>query len=342
MDDVSATGGVNRRTLIGAGTAIAAVTVASNLVAPRRALAKDPKDYHFALSVPFEGLQSYEHIINGYKDAIAKFGGHLTIAACNYDVKRQSDQIATFVAAKPDALFVLPADPAGVANAVQAAVASGVPVFLCDSYVPGATVISVSMENSFGMGVSTGEYLCKRLGGKGKIATITLPENETWAMRSMGLDTVLLRYPNIKVVANWAFDPTMKVTSRDAADGFLTAHPDLDAIWTAWDDAAINCALAIKAAGRDKVFVTGMDGGRQAFQYIKAGSPFVFTVAQSFYRWSLYNVYYAHQHLAGKPAPRFIVNTCWPVSRDDLKEDLDAYDHYDEFGVAEKLGWRPI
>jgi ribose transport system substrate-binding protein len=156
------------------------------------------------------------------------------------------------------------------------------------------------------------------------------------------LDTVLVRYPDVKVVANWAFDPTMKVTSRDAADQFLTAHPDLDAIWAAWDDAAINCALAIKAAGRDKVFVTGMDGGRQAFQYIKSGSPFVFTAAQAFYRWSFYNVYYAHQHLAGQPAPRIISNTSWGVSQDDLKEDLDKYDNYDQFGVAEQLGWRPL
>jgi ribose transport system substrate-binding protein len=327
---------VDRRTVLTAGAALAAAT---SLGLIRPALAKDPKDYQFALSVPFEGLQSYEHIINGYKDSVAKFGGHLTIAACNYDVKKQSDQIATFVASKVDALFILPADPAGVSKAVQSAVASGVPVFLTDSYVPGATVTSMSIENSFGMGVLTGEYLSKRLGGKGKIATITLPENETWAMRSLGLDSVLVRYPDIKVVANWAFDPTMKVTSRDAADQFLTAHPDLDAIWTAWDDAAINSALAIKAAGRDKIFVTGMDGGRQAFQYIKSGSPFVFTAAQAFYQWSFYNVYFAHQHLAGKGAPRIVVNDYWAVSQDNLKEDLDKYDHYDEFGVAEKLGW---
>jgi ribose transport system substrate-binding protein len=330
---------LNRRGMLRMGTALAAASV---LGATQTALAKDPKDYEFAFSLPFEGLQSYEHIINGYKDAIAKFGGKLTIASCNYDVKKQSEQIATFAAAKVDALFILPADPAGVSKAVQAAVASGVPVFLCDSYVPGTTVVSMSIENSFGMGILTGEYLCNRMGGKGKIATITLPENETWAMRSMALDTVLARYPDIKVVANWAFDPTMKVTSRDAADQFLTAHPDLDAIWTAWDDAAINCALAIKAAGRDKVFVTGMDGGRQAFQYIKAGSPFVFTAAQAFYQESFYNVYFAHQYLAGNPAPRVITNTCWGVSQDDLKGDLDSYDNYDQFGVADKLGWRPL
>ena len=330
---------LDRRAMLGAGAALAA---ASLLGATRSALAKDPKDYQFALALPFEGLQSYEHIINGYKDAIAKYGGKLTIASCNYDVKKQSDQIATFVAAKVDALFILPADPAGVSKAVQAAVTSGTPVFLCDSYVPGTTVTSMSVENSFGMGLLTGEYLVKRLNGKGKIATITLPENETWAMRAMALDTVLARYPDIKIVATWAFDPTMKVTSRDAADQFLTAHSDLDAIWTAWDDAAINCALAIKAAGRDKVFATGMDGGKQAFQYIKAGSPFVFTAAQAFYQESFYNVYFAHQFLAGNPAPRIITNTFWGVSQDNLKGDLESYDNYDQFGVADKLGWRPV
>ena len=329
-----ATGLMSRRAILAAGGALAAATA---LDVRRPALAKDAKDLQFCVSLPFTGLDSYKHQIHGFQDAMNKLGGKLTIADANYDVKKQTDQIETFVASKPDALIILPADPAGLTKVVQAATAAGIPTFLCDSYIPGATVTTVSMHNNFGMGQTSAEYLCKRLNGKGTIATMTLPENEAWNARTLGLNFVLARYPDIKVVADWPYDTTGKTTPRDAADSILAAHKDIDAIWTGWDGAAIAAALAIKAAGLDKVFTTGIDGGKQAFEYIKAGSPFCYTVAQSFYQQAYFDVYFAHEILAGRTAPRFVINPAYAVTADGLKDGIP--DNYDEFGVAEKLGW---
>jgi ribose transport system substrate-binding protein len=326
--------GMSRRAILAAGGVLAAATT---LDMRRPALAKDAKDYQFCVSMPFTGLDSYKHQILGFKDAVDKLGGKLTIADANYDVKKQADQIAAFVASKPDALIVLPADPAGVSKAVQAALKADVLTLLCDSYVPGVTVPTVSMGDDFGFGTLSAEYLCKRLNGKGKIATITLPENEAWDMRTLGMEFVLKRYPNIEVVANWGYDTTGKVTPRDAADSMLAAHRDVDAIWTGWDGAAIAAALAIKAAGRDNVFTTGIDGGKQAFEYIQAGSPFCYTVAQSFYQQAYFDVYYAHELLAGRSAPRIVINAAFAVTKDMLKSGIP--DNYDQFGVAETLGW---
>ncbi len=327
-----------RRAILAAGTALAAATAFDF---PQQAFAKsakDPKDYNFAISIPFAGMDSYRHQIYGFKDAMEKLGGGtVTIADANFDVKKQTDQIAAFVASKPDALIVLPADPAGVSKAIQAATAAGVPTFLVDSYVPNATVTTVSMGDDFGMGTLSAGYVVKRLNGKGKIAIMTLPENEAWDMRTLGMQFVLKRNPGIEVVADWPYDTSGKVTPRDAADSILIAHSDIDAIWTGWDGAAIGAALAIKAAGRNNIFTTGIDGGKQAFEYIKAGSPFVFTVAQSFYQQAYFSVYYAHEVLAGRTAPRFIINPCYGVTQDMLKGAIS--DNYDQFGVAESLGW---
>jgi ribose transport system substrate-binding protein len=281
-------------------------------------------------------------MVNGYKDAVARLGGSVTIADANYDVKKQSDQIASFVASKPDAIFIAPADPAGISPAVRAAVESGIPVFLADSYVPNATVTSVAMSNNFGMGAYTADYICKRLNGKGRIGAVIIPVNETWGERAQGMRYAVQRYPDMRIVSEVSFANASGRTPRQVVDSLLTANGDLDAIWCGWDGAAIEGALAIRAANR-KMITTGIDGGRQAFEYIKSGSPMVLSMAQSFYEMGYLNVLYAHEKLAGREAPRIVITPVYPVTQDVLqKAGATLPDSYDQPGEADKLGWQRV
>ncbi|GAB5469304.1 MAG: sugar ABC transporter substrate-binding protein [Rhodospirillales bacterium] len=333
---------IDRRVLLGGGALLGAAAMVGG---PKLAFAQDksPKDYRFGISIPFSGLDAYQNLIAGYEAAMEQLGGEVTIVEANYDVKKQADQIATLVSSGVDALIVLPTDPAGVSNAVQAAVAAGMPTFCTNAYVPGATVVSTSIHDGFGMGETSARYLAERLGGKGKIGIITLPLNEGWATRTMGMEFALRDYPDIEVVAEWPFDATLKVTARDAVDNMLTAHPDLSAIWASWDGAAIEATLAMRAAGRDDMFVTGIDGGRQAFEYIKAGTQFVFTVAQSFFQESYYSVYFAHQYLGGRPAPRFVINSAYAVTQESLENlSVEEAAMYGRFGKAREFGWQRV
>jgi len=333
---------LNRRLLLAGGAALGtAAMIGAPMIA--KAQNKSPSDYRFGISIPFAGLDAYQHLINGYETGMEQLGGEVTIVEANYDVKKQADQIATMVSSGVDAVIVLPTDPAGISNAVAAAVASGTPVFCTNSYVPGTTVISTSIHDGFGMGRATALYLAERLGGKGKIGIITLPLNEGWATRTMGMEWTLRDYPDIEVVAEWPFDATLKVTARDAVDNMLTAHPDMNAIWASWDDAAIQATLAMRAAGRTDMFVTGIDGGRQAFEYIKAGTPFVYTAAQSFFMEAYYSVYFAHEYLAGRPAPRFVINSAYGVGQEQLADlSLEEAETYDQFDKAREFGWQRV
>ena len=334
---------INRRLLLG-GSALLAGAGMAGLVRPAFAQSsKDPSDYKFGVSIPFAGLDAYQHLIQGYEAAVDDLGGSLTIVEANYDIKKQADQIATMVSAGMDAIVVLPTDPAGNSNAVQAAVDSDVPVFSTNSYVPNATTVTTSLHDGLGMGAASARYLAERLGGKGKIGIITLPLNEGWATRTMGMQFVLKDYPEIEIVAEWAFDATLKVTARDAVDQMLTAHPDMNAVWASWDGAAIEATLAMRAAGRDDMFVTGIDGGPQAFEYIKGGTNFVYTVGQTFFRESYNTLYWAHQFLQGNPAPRFVINPAFEVTADVLADvKVSEVEDYDRFGRAEELGWKRI
>lgn len=332
----------SRRTFLGASALAAAAatvgTIGTTQIA--HAATKDAKDMKFAFSTPFSGQDSFSGQIGGINQAIKDHGGSLTVADASFDLKKQNDQIAALAASKPDALLILAVDPVGCSKAVDAAVKSGVPVFLMDSYVPNATAITCGMHNNYGMGQITMEYMAKRLGGKGKIGVMELPINEAWNMRDFGRENVLTRYPDIEVVATWAFDPTGKTTPRSAADGFLTAHDDLDAIWCAWDNAAMEASLGILAAGKaDKIFATGTDGGKAAFEVMKSGGPFAFTCAQSFFSQAYELTVFAHQYLQGKPVPRMVINPVYSVDKAMLDAGGDLANDYDKVGVPEQLGW---
>lgn len=336
---------LTRRGLLTAG---AAATVAAALGRPGLAWAQSSAqsggaavasgDMRFAASLGWTVWESGRHIVNGYKDAVERLGGQLTIADANYDIKKQADQILAFVESRPTAIFITPADAAAISPAVQQAVASGIPIFVGDSYVPGATVTSTAMSNNFGLGAYPAQYIVDSLGEKGKVALVSLPSNESWDQRTLGAKSVFIRYPEIEIVSETAFALGGSTTPRQVVDQILTANPELDAIWCAWDGAATEGTLAIRAAGRD-VIITGIDGGRQSFEYIAAGSPFKITMAQSFYEMAYMNAFYAFEVANGRDAPRFVITPSYAVTEESLAGMDEMPDTYDQPGEAAKLGW---
>ncbi|WP_283178862.1 sugar ABC transporter substrate-binding protein [Gemmobacter sp. 24YEA27] len=328
---------LTRRGLLSAG---AAATVAATLLRPDYSFAQSA-DLKFCASLGWTVWESGRHIVNGYQDAVNRLGGTLTIADANYDVKKQADQILAFVETKPTAIFITPADAAAISPAVQQAVASGVPIFIGDSYVPHATVTSTAMSNNFGLGAYPAEYIASTLGGKGKVALVSLPSNESWDQRTLGAKSVFVRFPEIEIVSEIAFALGGSTTPRQVVDQVLTANPELDAIWCAWDGAASEGMLAIRAAGRNTI-ITGIDGGQQSFEYIKADSPFKITMAQSFYEMAYMNAFFAHEVAAGRAAPRFIITPTYAVTKDMLDKLDTIPDTYDVPGEAAKLGWNRV
>ncbi|WP_138472394.1 sugar ABC transporter substrate-binding protein [Poseidonocella sp. HB161398] len=329
---------LTRRGLLSAG---AAATVAATLLRPGMARAQSDDDMKFCASLGWTVWESGRHIVNGYKDAVSLLGGELTIADANYDVKKQADQILAFVESKPTAIFITPADAAAISPAVQQAVASGIPIFIGDSYVPNTTVTSTAMSNNFGLGAYPAQYIVDQLGGPGKVALVSLPSNESWDQRTLGAKSVFVRNPGIEIVSEIAFALGGSTTPRQVVDQILTANPELDAIWCAWDGAASEGMLAIRASGRD-VMITGIDGGQQSFEYIAAGSPFKITMAQSFYEMAYMNAFYAVEVAKGRSAPRFVITPTYAVTQESLAGLDEMPDTYDQPGEAAKIGWNRV
>jgi inositol transport system substrate-binding protein len=114
------------------------------------------------------------------------------------------------------------------------------------------------------------EALAKAMNGKGNVA-ILLGDlaNESTRERTKGVEAVVAKYPNIKVVQK----QTAKFSRNDAVDvvsNWMTAGDDINAIASNNDEMAIG---AIQALGKnDKhILVAGVDGTPDALQMIKNG-----------------------------------------------------------------------
>lgn len=333
-DEIDFTNGISRRALLGTGAAL----LASQFVLTRSAQAQTAgKNYKFAAALGWTSYDSGRHLQEGFKAAVKELGGTLTSTDAGFDAKKQSDQIDSLISSKPDALFITPADAVAIAPAVQRAIKAGIPVFAADSMIPAADVKTTAMSNNFGMGYHSADFIAKKMGGKGRIARVLLPQNESWDQRTLGMEWALQRYPDIKIAADWAFALAGNVTPRQAVDNILTANGNLDAVWCAWDGAAVEGTLAAKAADRPNLILTGIDGGSQAFNYIAGGSQLKLSMAQSFYEMAYLSVLYAHQFKAGKKVPRTVITPTYAVTQNMLTKGIP--DDYDVPGHAEKLGW---
>lgn len=324
--------GLSRRALLGGTAALVAAQYLGSTGAGAQAA-----DRKFAAALGWTTYDSGRHLQDGFTAAVQELGGTLTTTDAGFDAKTQTDQIDSLIASKPDALFITPADAVAIAPAVQRAIAAGIPVFCADSSVPGVAVNTTSMSNNFGMGAYSCDYIAKQLKGKGRIARVLLPQNESWDQRTLGMEWTLRQYPEIEIVADWAFALAGNVTPRQAVDNILTANADIDAIWCAWDGAAVEGTLAARAADRPNLVITGIDGGSQAFSYIAGPSQLKLSMAQSFYEMAYLSVFYAHQHLEGKKTPRLVVTPTYAVDQSMLKDGLP--DDFDVPGRAAELGW---
>jgi ribose transport system substrate-binding protein len=327
---------LTRRGLLTAATALA---VAANLDRPRNARAAG---YKFGISLGWTGGESGRHFQFGYADSLAKLGGTATVTDAGWDGHKQAAQIDAMVAASVDALLITSSSVTAIAPAVQRALAAGIPVFASDSLIAGTPVTSTVLSDNFGMGNYSANWMAKKLGGKGKVATVSLPQNETWDERTLGMKFAFSRYPQIEVVSNWSFALAGNVTPAAAVSTMLAQHSDLDAIWCAWDGAAMDGADVAKKAGNKTVFFTGIDGGTLAFDHLtQPDSAYKLCMAQSFYEMAYLNVFYAHELLSGHKVPRLVVAPVFAVTAEMLPgSDMAKYDVYDQPG--ETLGWTRV
>jgi len=132
--------------------------------------------------------------------------------------------IAQAAAQHPSAIVLVPLAAAADTGPVARAMASGIPVILCDSAITGNNYTSLVNPNATTGAVGIAEWLAKKMGGKGNLLYIGgLPGNGTTIAYDKGFYQVMKKFPNIKIVnggnANYSISTAKQLAATAIASG---------------------------------------------------------------------------------------------------------------------------
>jgi inositol transport system substrate-binding protein len=176
------------------------------------------------------------------------------------------------------AIMVVPVDTSAMGPITEAVTKAGIPLIYVNrnpfgTEQPPTGVYYVGSQEIVA-GQLQGEYLVKLLGdnAKGGVGILEgILSNEGAVKRTEGNETVLSKYPDIKILAkeagDWQSDKGMSIT-----ENWLTAYgKDLTCILANNDGMAMGALQALEAAGRDDVIVMGVDAIPDAVKLVNDG-----------------------------------------------------------------------
>ncbi len=190
------------------------------------------------------------------------------------DASKQNDIINTFLVRNPKVLLVSPTETS-VASSIEKAFDSGVKVILLDRAIEGEKYTALIAGDNVEIGRQAGEYVAKRLGGKGTVLMISgIAQATPTKDRASGFMEVMKKNPGITII-NGDDCGYQRQKARSYMETFLLKGQKIDCVYAHNDEMAIGARLAWDAAnpngGAAPIFV-GIDACQQeVVDMIKAG-----------------------------------------------------------------------
>lgn len=217
----------------------------------------------------------YQDLKRGMQRAADSLGIDLHVVAGEWDLARQTAQVENFITQRMSAIIVAPVDSRGIVSAVEEANRAGIPVFTADIAAAGGDVVShVASDNAQG-GRLVGEYLARRLNGRGEVAILDQPTVTSVIDRVRGFREAMAAHAGITIVAAPAVERGLREVAKQKTDNLLQSHPDLNAIFGSNDDCALGALASIRAAGKGNILIVGFDATPEARAAIWEGSPLI-------------------------------------------------------------------
>ena len=195
----------------------------------------------------------------------------LSAATSEVDVAGQIDQIENAVTKGVNALVVAPTVPDQLMPALTRAAAQGLPIVLIDTDIPKFQhkTAYVGTDNLIA-GRLAGDYINKQLRGRGKLGIL---------VSAPGVTSVDDREKGVKsqlgagiTVLDGGVTECVRDKGVTSAEDLLTAHPDVNAIFTSCADPMKGALRAIAAAGKSGTILTvGFDLDAESAQEVRSG-----------------------------------------------------------------------
>lgn len=225
--------------------------------------------------IVFQEDQFFRLIQFGMQDAADKAGVELLLANSANKPDKEIQLVNTYIARGVDAIVISPLSAKASATALQRAKDAGIAVVTYNTTVEGDIPATYIESDQGDLGRQTGlvarRYIEEQLGGQAKIATLAFKSQlaEQSDARRNGFVEVVGQLPGVEFVAEQ--DAWLPEMALKKAGDILTAHPEIDIIWSANEGGTVGSVMAVKNAGREgKVVVFGTDASQQLVEFMLA------------------------------------------------------------------------
>ena len=200
-----------------------------------------------------------------------KMGVRISILGpSEWDVPAQIATIEQVITSKPAGLLINGTDP-GIAQAINKAVAAGIPTVVYDSEIPNSNRHCFIGSDWYEMGRLQGERMAKIIGGKGKVACMGILGMDNMEAGFRGFQEALKKHPGISFIGKYDDKANVETAAKIAAD-LLAAHPDLAGIGGFDSNSGPGMALSVREANKGgKIKLTTVDAEPEHLKLVKEG-----------------------------------------------------------------------
>jgi ribose transport system substrate-binding protein len=213
------------------------------------------------------------------KEHARQLGYETTVIDAGDDVAKELAGMETLVQQGVAAVVLHPVDSSGSVASVKRANQANIPVVTLDGNVNEGKVYTYIGSDNFRAGELDGEYLVRRLHGKGNVVVLHYNILEPGWDRYNGFLNVIKSYPDIKIIASGQAGYLEK--GLTLMSDYLQANDKIDAVWCVNDPSCLGAIRAIRSAGREKdMFLVATDGEPEAIREIGKGGAYAMTAVQ--------------------------------------------------------------
>ena len=236
-------------------------------------------------------------------------GATMELAGGDGTAATQVSLLEAALASGTDGVLIEPATTVGLQSVLAQYDAKGVPYVFALKGMPGVNDASQVIAPYPIEGTEIGQYLVKHYANDPGPINVAIIDGITGDASSVAridsLKIQLLAACKFNIVAEQA-GQYRRAASETAMEGMLAAHPDIQLLVGANDEAALGGLDALKAAGITGVTVAGMDGEKDMFTCIKAGDCLV-SITHLTPADGLNASTVLINYLRGKPVPNYVV-----------------------------------
>jgi len=191
------------------------------------------------------------------------------------DNEGQVAAVEALMSAGVKGILITPNNSTGMLGVIKKARDKGILVIALDTATDPADAVDATLAtDNFEAGLLQGQYARKALGGKApKLAMLDgTPGGTVDVQRHNGFLKGFGLKEGDPAIVGRQITHGAQDEGQTAMENLLTAHPDINVVYTVNEPSAEGAYAAIKARGKSKdIVLTSIDGGRLGVQYVKGG-----------------------------------------------------------------------